>query len=1018
VPAPRELSPAERAAVELATAYFERGPEAWWERLADGAPLKRLGREAALREIEARVGPADGAAWQLHTPVRADPQAAVLGVEFASGLDETLTLRLVDEGGWKLAELRTSVDPAAVAPLPPASAAVEAPPPPAPEAGTYRLRLALGLAVLAIALGAGGGLLLARAGRSRAALGAMAAAGAAVLGALLWGGSSGPTPAFSQAREKPRPAGDGRLGSLVSLRAALAAGIDRGEIERRLASVPDDPKLREVHALWRAQYLLDEADLTGADTILRGFPKRTAYPLADLLRARLAFRRMQREETGWQYEQAIRGGLDHDGLLLEALFAKAQTDEGDRAEVELARLIEMGSRLAEPWYMSAQLAATRSRLEDSEALLRRAWQLEPMPRAELFDNPLLTHLAALPALFPLFQLGVPEEPRLPAQGSRSPLAVPAGARISTCGQSLRLVLGNAELLVPGGALLAPPEAVLEDAETWRHHAEAKALAALPSLTRATAAGETLPPRLLRLAERAAGALAEQNRWNELIALTEPFAAKAETAPANLVRLRARALHQLERDGEARQLLVGLAKSDMAGRRPAAGTLFDLAELLAAAGELDTAIKLLEKADAQLPEPRSEQRRRQFAMDRDLAASFASYRSEHFEVRYPPATGEAYAKKVVWMLEQERTRLQRWIPPAGSERIEVHLFPAKEFFTNFSGDIGVIGLFDGKVRVPFAEIRSLHPQLVAVLSHEVAHALIAAATKGQAPHWLQEGLAQHVEMGTRRVNPLPDLARTGRALSFPLVDPILSGFAEERFVGLAYEEAAWTVAFLEARFGEEGIRRLIKAFAAGKTTEQALKEVCGLTPAELDRAFWAWGTTGQKPTVRRLETRRYDVEAAAKEQKAQEDSIPTLSVNTELRDKKRADEAARVQAETEERRRLMAAWHVGYAARTAGVKRALKPVLQAYGTGGAGGGDTAASCRGLSVEVSRALNDPEPWVSVEPETNRALREAYNLLGSLARACQAGSDTEARLLLGKVNAALDKAARLLAPYELRP
>lgn len=42
-------------------------------------------------------------------------------------------------------------------------------------------------------------------------------------------------------------------------------------------------------------------------------------------------------------------------------------------------------------------------------------------------------------------------------------------------------------------------------------------------------------------------------------------------------------------------------------------------------------------------------------------------------------------------------------------------------TAFSPDFDVIGLYDGRVRVPFAHVSSLHPYLVSTLSHELARA---------------------------------------------------------------------------------------------------------------------------------------------------------------------------------------------------------------------------------------------------------------------------------------------------------
>ncbi|HSF43779.1 MAG TPA: hypothetical protein VLT87_28560, partial [Thermoanaerobaculia bacterium] len=88
---PRPLTEAERQAVLLAAQYLDRGPAAWWDHLASGSPLRALGREAALEEIEVRAGDPAGARWELQA---ADPElsenAAVFTLELPSGVDDTL----------------------------------------------------------------------------------------------------------------------------------------------------------------------------------------------------------------------------------------------------------------------------------------------------------------------------------------------------------------------------------------------------------------------------------------------------------------------------------------------------------------------------------------------------------------------------------------------------------------------------------------------------------------------------------------------------------------------------------------------------------------------------------------------------------------------------------------------------------------------------------------------------------------------------------------------------------------
>ncbi|HSF38346.1 MAG TPA: hypothetical protein VLT87_01055 [Thermoanaerobaculia bacterium] len=1016
---PRELSDAEIAAVQLAAAYLQRGPAAWWERLAADAPLRRVGREAALAEIAIRSGPAEGATWQLLTPGPSfDRQTAVFGVELASGLDETLILRLVEENGWKIAEVRASFDPVETGSQPSRPPAAVSPPPAPERASPAKTSGGMPASLFGLALAGALGVTLLPLGKRRfAAIAAGAAAVLVGLGVSLWsfrGSPPAPRPPAPRAGSPAADPGLLRLGALAPLRAALAAGNDSAEIARRLAAPLEDPRLQEVRELWRAHSLFEKDDLDAAEAILDRFPTPARHPLAELLRARLSFRRLERQETGWSYEQAIRRGLDHDGLRLESALAKAMTTEGDLAEKEIVELVEMGSRLPDPWYAAAQIAVTKGRMDEAEALLRSAWRLTPSPREELFGNAILAFLVARPSLFPLFRLEDPEEPCPPPEGVLRPLVLPAGASAATCGQSLRLGLSGAELLVPGGAGLAPAGAVLEDAEAWSLHAEEKALATLPSFADAPKDAAWGPGRL-RLAEQVAQALAGRNRWSELIHLTEPVAAAPEHAPATLLRLRAQALRQMEREAEARQLLIRLAKIHLASRRPNPGTLFDLSELLAAAGEYDTAIRLSRMADAQMPEPRGERRRQQLALDGELAASYATYRSEHFEVRYPQKTGETYARGVAQVLEEERRRLAHWIPKTGTKPIEVHLFPIRTFVSTFgSGDIAVVGLFDGKMRIPFAEIRSLHPRLVAILSHELAHALIAAATRDQAPHWLQEGLAQHIEMGTEHRNPLPGLVRDRRALAFPAIDPVLRGFAEPQLVELAYSEAAWAVHFIEARFGVEAIHRLLDAFAAGSTTEQAIRTACGVSPAELDRALWQWGTS-EAPSSRLLAARRYDVEynvQLIREQKKGVEEILRVGISEEGR-----AALARHKEEADETRKKMTAWHAAYTAKAADVKRALKPIVSVYRNGGRE--DVVPACTALSASASRLLDDPEPWASPDPQLNETLRTAYKILTDLGDSCSsAGRGHEVRFLLAEADRFLAAAARHLAPYGLHP
>lgn len=998
-PVPRPISAAERAAVELALAYAERGAAAWVERRAAGSWLGALPAAEAAAEIAARCGPAEAAHWRLQTPAASfGPETAIFTVEFPSGIDETVVLTLAEASGvWTLADLRSLVDPVAAArgvtsnraTLPPAGAPV------IPRAAGSWLGAALLAAAAALAVGPA---------RRRPAV-AVGALLALAVGALACqreadGDSTAPEPATARLRLAP----------LEPLRRALAAGTDRAAIDRELAALPADPPLQRVAALWSAQLAWIEGHLRAVEQTLAALPEPSGTPLAELLRARLALSRFQTGTTGWAYTRAIDQGPDHDGLRLEAIQANSWTGEESRASVELALVVEMGSRLAEPWYASGREALIAERGEEAEQRFATGWKLAPLPRRELFDDPATAALVARSGSFALFELHSAEEPKVaPAERGTAAIAPPVGTEATLAGAELTLRRGEYELTVPNGAPLAPPAAVVESADARDRRRESRALAARPQLVAAAANADRFTPRQIHLAEVAGKALLRERRWEEIVALTANLAHRVDAGSALLARLRGFALLQLGRQGEARELLIRLAKRELELERPAPGTLYDLAEVLAKSGELETAIRLIRKADARLPFPAGERRLRQFEMSRDLEVEARSHRSPHFDVRYPRGTGERYARQLVVVLEEERRRLLRWIPSPGSERIVVELFPVQQFLSSYGGAVAVAGVFDGRVRVPFADLRSLHPQLVEILSHELAHAMIAGATRDQAPKWFHEGLAEHVEMGTGRVNPLKDLQARGHVLAFSTVEPILAGFAEPQLVDLAYSEAAWAVHFLESRWGVSALHRMQRAFADGLDTERAIHRVTGLDLAAFDRAFWRWGTESA-PAARTLEVRRYDLEY---------DSLIQRDLTAKAVQPVLVAPSATEERELLARQRLprITSWHAAYLERAAAVKSAYKPVLASFRAPDAPP-PAPADCQQLATAARRVLADPRSFDSSDADVDRTLRETYRLLADLGDACAAGKSPPAQLLFERIGQAMGVAASALARYGLAP
>ncbi len=862
-PGPRPLSGAERRGLELALAYLAGDADAWWEALADPSPLRALGREAALAEIAVRCGPRDGARWQLAAvpPARAH-DTAVFEVEYPSGVAETLYLELVEaDGGWRLAGLRTMAE---VESLEPVEEPVPAPEGAAAAGGGGEPGRGWPVATLVLlATAAAGAVWLLRRQRSPSARAVPAAAAAAL---VLIAGSvalrlarrppAAPGPPATVAAER----GPLRLAALSELRAAIAAG-DADRVETAYGGLSATGPVAGVADFWRAAFALSALDLDRVETLLAGRDAEAHPVLANLLAARLHFLRGDEIPSVVAWERALKQGVHPDGVLMEGARALRLMGFEGPARRLVDAAVGAGTRRAEAYYLLAGLEVMDQRPYEAERQFLVAWKLEPIERNDVLTDPVLTSLLdPVGPIYALFRLDQAAEPKFvapPAQPS-DPLELPAGAEARLSGSQLDVRLPAARLLVRGGREVAPRGTPVDEAGAWRRAEERQALAELDGLADGVrAAGATLDPALLRKLELAVAGLERDRRWLRLVDLTDGLERTIERLPFGLLRSRALALRRLERSEEARDLLVRISLAASAGRRRDPETLYLLSDVMASLGRYESALALLRKADRLLPHPANFIRERELQIENDLAIEFYRHRTPHFEIRYPKGGGHV-ASLIGEVLEAERSRLRRWIPLVSDATTEVHLLSFQDFLESYAGGLELLGLFDGRIRLPLADIWSLHPFVVAILSHELAHAMISQHTRDRAPHWLHEGIAERVEMVATRVNPMSDYHRSGRLLAFPVLEKVLEGFPREFLVATAYDEAGWTVRYLEAVHGVGAIHRLLAAFAAGADTAGALSSALGVGVEEFDREMREWWLR-RAPAVWTSEVKRYDYE---------------------------------------------------------------------------------------------------------------------------------------------------------------
>lgn len=219
--------------------------------------------------------------------------------------------------------------------------------------------------------------------------------------------------------------------------------------------------------------------------------------------------------------------------------------------------------------------------------------------------------------------------------------------------------------------------------------------------------------------------------------------------------------------------------------------------------------------------------RKLEREHGAEAGLRSDLTPYFLVKWRGDAGAEPPRAVLRLLESAHVRLHAQLGYRPAERVTVVLYDAQQFHDVTRTHGWVSGLFDGKIRLPLGAATPAGAALERLIVHEYAHAAIHDLSRGRAPRWLHEGLAQVLE----GAHPDPTL-RVPAAITLTGLESLIADPDPSR-ARTGYDVALWIVHDLSARGGMASLRALLDRIATGEPIATALTRVYAVRLSELE-----------------------------------------------------------------------------------------------------------------------------------------------------------------------------------------
>jgi tetratricopeptide (TPR) repeat protein len=245
------------------------------------------------------------------------------------------------------------------------------------------------------------------------------------------------------------------------------------------------------------------------------------------------------------------------------------------------------------------------------------------------------------------------------------------------------------------------------------------------------------------------------------------------------------------------------------------------------GDVTEAIRTYEAALAHAPRNRALRERLDVWRNE---SSKMTYTNGPYTIMFEGHGEERLAAHATLVLDAAYWRIGKTIGAYPSAPITVILYTEQEFHDVTGAPEWSDGSFDTRIRIPVRGALRTIARFDRVLTHELAHAMIASLAARGVPAWLHEGLAVNLEPGD--VDGAEQRLKTIR--TFVPLAYLETGFSRfnDRQARIAYDVSAVAARALMTRLGTR-VALLLGELGRGTEFAQAAERL-GIAPAEFEQ----------------------------------------------------------------------------------------------------------------------------------------------------------------------------------------